>query len=285
MRLLTVVKVFMAASTTTALLVPYAGPMSVRLHVRVTTIARCNLHASVWASASAVNTSAFVIQDSRMIRSINYIRSLRRPLKLVCTGEQLPPAMVGTGGRSWRCRGQGIWQRAMADSRDRTNTVTFLTLFTVFFVCTAVPQASRAASFTSSASKPIEWAQLPSVVSWNMQNSAAPNLSDRDPQPPGTTPVSSFQGPFVSFNAVTNLLSDKTAWILENIEVVPSDECCPVTNDEEESCTAPSSNLADVLGNPQGKSHETSLPTDQACFEFFLCTTHALYTFFTHFDA
>ena len=32
MRLLTVVNVYMAASTTTALLVPYTGPMSVRLH-------------------------------------------------------------------------------------------------------------------------------------------------------------------------------------------------------------------------------------------------------------
>ncbi|MGB1595569.1 MAG: hypothetical protein ACPIOQ_22610, partial [Promethearchaeia archaeon] len=44
MRLLTVVNVYMAASTTTALLVPYAGPMSVRLHVRAT-IARYNLRA------------------------------------------------------------------------------------------------------------------------------------------------------------------------------------------------------------------------------------------------
>ena len=203
------------------------------------------------------------------MRSINCISSMRRPLKLVCTREQLPPA-----------RGQ------LGDSRDQTSTVrsTFLTLFTVFFVGIAGPQASRAASFTDSASKPIEWAQLPSVVSWNMQNSAAPNLSDRGPRPPGTTPVSSLQAPFVSFNGVTNLLSDKTAWILENIEIVSSDGCA-MPSDEEESCTAPSGNLADVLGNRKGKSHETTQPTDQACFEFFLCTTHALYTFFTHFDA
>ena len=203
------------------------------------------------------------------MRSINCIASMRRPLKLVCTREQLPPA----------------WGQ-LGDSRDQTNTVgsTFLTLFTVFFVGTAGPQASRAASFTDSASKPIEWAQLPSVVSWNMQNSAAPNLSDRGPRPPGTTPVSSRQAPFVSFNGVTNLLSDKTAWILENIEIVSSDGCA-MPSDEEESCTAPSGNLADVVGNWKRKSHGATQPTDQACFQFFPVHNACIVNVSTHVNA